>query len=108
MLVTYNKEKLINAIEMLRSNHTLSTNDILSLVEIDQMEVESNSKKNEKTGKSYKDSELEMIRGVLNKFDREPALVNEHYLNGLVENLGRSRNAILSQMYKMKGSDENE
>lgn len=106
--VTYEKEKLLKAIEMLRLEPKMDAEMMLSLIETEEVHEE---KKRRKVSKIDKDAKCDNLQYTQEERDffirvvkdyREPALVPNAVIKDIAARLERTPGAITTQLYDAK------
>lgn len=106
--VTYEKEKLLKVIEMLRLEPNMDAEMMLSLIEKEEVYPEKkprNKVKREKQAKcdniQYSQEERELFIRLVTDY-REPAFVPSAVINDISAQLQRTPGAIMTQLYEAK------
>lgn len=116
--VTYEKEKLLKVIEMLRLEPNMDAEIMLSLIEKEEVYAEKKPRKLVKRDKKakcdniqYSQEERELFLRIVTDY-REPAFVPIEVIADIATQLERTPGAIMTQLYEVKktkmGSVENE
>ena len=106
--VTYEKEKLLKVIEMLRLEQNMDAEMMLSLIEKEEVYPEKkprNKVKREKQAKcdniQYSQEERDLFLRLVTDF-REPAFVPIEVINDVATQLERTPGAIMTQLYEAR------
>lgn len=106
--VTYEKEKLLKVIELLRLEKNMDAEMMLSLIETEEVQEERKPKKTVKREKQskcdnmqYTQDERDLFLRLVTDY-REPAFVPTAVINDISTQLGRTPGAIVTQLYEAK------
>lgn len=103
--VTYEKEKLLKVVELLRIEPNMDAKMMLSLIEIDEVHAEIKPRKLVKRDKQakcdniqYSQEEKDLFLRLVTDY-REPAFVPTAVINDISAQLQRTPGAIVTQLY---------
>ena len=106
--VTYEKEKLLKVIEMLRLEPNMDAEIMLSLIEKEEVYAEKKPKKMVKRDKQakcdniqYSQEERDLFLRLVTDY-REPAFVPIEVINDVATQLERTPGAIMTQLYEAR------